>query len=72
MIKVNQIADFSNHTIYVGINVHLKSWNVLLYCGQQYLKSFNQPPHPIALKSFLESSYPRATYKCAFESGFCG
>lgn len=72
MIKVNQKADFSNHTIYVGIDVHLKSWNVSLYCEQQYLRSFNQPPHPIALKSFLENSYPGATYKCAYESGFCG
>lgn len=72
MIKINQKADFSNHTIYVGIDVHLKSWNVSLYCDQQYLRSFNQPPKPIALRSFLESSYPGATYKCAYESGFCG
>ena len=72
MIKVIQKADFSNHTIYVGIDVHLKSWNVSLYCGQQYLKSFNQPPVPFALKSFLNNTYPGAIYKCAYESGFCG
>ncbi len=53
MIKINQKPDFSNHTIYVGIDVHLKSWNVSLYCNQQYLKSFNQPPLPDALQSFL-------------------
>lgn len=72
MIKVNQKADFSNHTIYAGIDVHLKSWNVSLYCDQQYLKSFNQPPFPDALQSFLVNSYPGAIYKCAYESGFCG
>lgn len=72
MIKINQKPDFSNHTIYVGIDVHLKSWNVSLYCDQQYLKSFNQPPLPNALQSFLVNSYPGASYKCAYESGFCG
>lgn len=72
MVKINQKADFINHTIYVGIDVHLKSWNVSLYCNQQYLKSFNQPPLPEALQSFLINSYPGAFYKCAYESGFCG
>lgn len=72
MLKVNQKPDFSGHTIYVGIDVHANSWNVSLYCDQQYLKTFNQPPSTKALHSFLFESYPGALYKCAYESGFCG
>ncbi len=72
MTKVTQKIDFTGQTIYVGIDVHAKSWNVSLYFDQQYLKSFTQPPMPSALETFLHQSYPNATYKCAYESGFCG
>lgn len=72
MTKVNKKVDFTGQKIYVGIDVHSKSWNVTLYCNEQYLKSFNQPPTPQALQSYLQSNYPNASYKCAYESGFCG
>ncbi len=72
MVKVKQKVDFSGQTIYVGIDVHLKSWNISLYFNQQYLNSFNQPPTPQALQTYLQNTYPNATYKCAYESGFCG
>lgn len=72
MTKVNKKVDFTGQNIYVGIDVHSKSWNVALYCNQQYLKSFNQPPIPQALHSYLQSNYPNAFFKCAYESGFCG
>lgn len=70
MTKVKQKVDFSGQTIYVGIDVHLKSWNISLYCNQQYLNSFHQPPTPQALQTYLANTYPNAVYKCAYESGF--
>ncbi len=72
MTKVTEKPDFTGHTLFVGIDVHAKSWNVSVYFNQQYLKSFNQPPTPEALHVFLQQSYPNAIYKCAYESGFCG
>ena len=72
MTKVTEKPDFTGHTLFVGIDVHAKSWNVSVYFNQQHLKSFNQPPTPEALQAFLQQSYPNATYKCAYESGFCG
>jgi transposase len=72
MTKLKQKVDFSGQTIFVGIDVHAKSWNISLYCNQLYLKSFNQPPTPEALQSYLFSTYPNASYKCAYEAGFCG
>jgi transposase len=72
MQKIKEKLDFSGHSLFIGIDVHAKSWNISLYLNQQYLKSFSQPPTPEALQKFLENSYPNATYRCAYESGFCG
>ena len=60
MTKVNQKVDFAGQTIFVGIDVHLKSWNISVYYGTQYLTSFNQPPTPQALIAYLQNSYPNA------------
>lgn len=72
MTKLNQNLNFTGATIYAGIDVHLKSWNITLYCNDLYLKSFSQPPTTKALKEYLQNNYPNAAYKCAYESGFCG
>lgn len=72
MTNVPQKIDFSGQTITVGIDAHLKSWNISLYFGNQYLKSFNQPPSVDVLSNFLFTHYPGAAYECAYESGFCG
>jgi len=72
MSKVIQKVDYTGQTIYVGIDVHLKSWNISVYYNGQYLTSFNQPPTTQALVTYLQNAYPNAKYSCAYESGFCG
>lgn len=72
MINLIKKVDFEGQTISVGIDVHLKSWNISLYYDGRFLKSFNQPPSPQALASYLHNTYPRATFNCVYESGFCG
>jgi len=73
MTNLAEKLDFSGHTISCGIDVHLKSWTISLYLGKQYLKSFVQsPPSVEGLRNFLLTSYPKAHYECAYESGFCG
>jgi transposase len=72
MTNLKQSADFSGKTIYVGMDVHLKSWDISLYFDQQYLRSFHQPPQPEALAKTLKREYPNATFKCAYEAGFGG
>jgi transposase len=72
MTKVTKKVDFTGHEIFVGIDVHLKSWNISIYYNGRYLSSFNQPPTTEALVSYLNNSYPNAIYNCAYESGFCG
>jgi transposase len=72
MTKITEKLDFTGHTLFIGIDVHARNWNISLFFNQQFLKSFTQPPTPEALQKFLENSYPNATYRCAYESGFCG
>jgi transposase len=72
MTKLHQFADFKDKNIFVGMDVHLKSWNISLFFEQQYLRTFSQPPSPEGLEKFLRHEFPGATYLCGYESGYCG
>lgn len=70
MFKVK--TNFSDQTIYVGLDVHKRSWNAALYLNDQYLRNVHQPPSPLALYRFLQTNYPGADYVCAYEGGKFG
>lgn len=70
MTKVK--TNFAEQTIYVGLDVHKRSWNAALYLNDQYLRNIHQPPSPQALYSFLQTNYPGADYVCAYEGGKFG
>lgn len=72
MTKVKQVADFSGKSIYVGLDVHLKSWDVALYMEGQYLRNFHQTPDVSRLVNTLQRDYPNASFHCAYEAGFSG
>jgi transposase len=72
MTKLTKCVDFSGHKIYIGIDVHLKSWQVAIYCEGRLLKNYTQPPGVTPLVSFLQENYPNGTYVFAYESGFSG
>ncbi|GAB6009897.1 hypothetical protein MK137Hg11_000252700 [Dysgonomonas reticulitermitis] len=64
--------DFKGQNIYVGIDVHLKSWSVTVLSETSVLKKFSQNPEPEALHKFLVTNYPGADYYSVYEAGFCG
>lgn len=64
--------NFKGQKIYVGIDVHLKSWSVTVLSETSVLKKFSQSPDPEALYNFLHRNYPNAEYHSVYESGFCG
>lgn len=72
MTKIQQIADFTGQTINVGMDVHLKNWNITVYHGQQYLRKFQQESNPEVLIKHLRGNYPNAHFRLAYEAGFCG
>ena len=63
---------FKGQNIYVGIDVHLKSWSVTILSETSVLKQMSQGADPDALHRFLTSHYPEAEYYSVYEAGFCG
>jgi len=64
--------NFAGQNIYVGIDVHLKSWTVCIMTEHLEHKRFTQPPEARALYNYLSRHFPGATYHSVYESGFSG
>lgn len=64
--------NFKGQNIYVGIDVHLKSWTVCIMTKEKEYKLFTQPPNAQALYNYLTSHFPGATYHSVYEAGFSG
>jgi transposase len=64
--------DFNGQNIYVGFDVHLKSWKVTIMTEENTHKTFSQDPNPKLLHSYLEKNFPGGRYHSAYEAGFCG
>ena len=64
--------DFTGQKIYVGCDVHKKSWSVSIMSENLFLKTFSQPAKPEALVNYLFKNYPGAEYYSAYEAGFSG
>lgn len=67
----NQL-NFTGQNIYVGFDVHLKSWKVTILTDELTHKTFSQPPKPEALYNYLLQNFPGGIYHSAYEAGFCG
>lgn len=70
MTKVT--ASFENQKVYVGLDVHKRSWNAAIYVEDQFIRNVHQPPQPQALHHYLHHTYPGASYSCAYECGKFG
>jgi len=64
--------NFEGQNIYVGMDVHLKSWTVCIMTEKLEHKKFTQPPRADVLYNYLTRNFPGATYYSAYESGFSG
>ncbi|MEM9858632.1 MAG: IS110 family transposase [Bacteroidota bacterium] len=71
---MNELQDTQDQreNIYIGIDVHKKSWSVSIMSDHLELKSFSQPPEPKVLSNYLHKHFPGARYQSAYESGFSG
>ena len=72
MLQQRNELDFNGQNIYVGIDVHLKSWTVTILTETQPHKTFSQPPKPEVLAGYLEKHFPNGSYHSAYEAGFSG
>jgi len=69
--KVKTIS-FKGQSIYVGIDVHLKSWTITIIVGEVVFKSFSQDPSAKTLRNYLDANFSNANYLSVYEAGFCG
>jgi transposase len=71
-MRQRKALDFKGQNIYIGIDVHLKSWSVTVLSETSVLKKFSQNPQPESLYKYLVTNYPGASYQSVYEAGFCG
>lgn len=64
--------NFEGQKVFIGIDVHLKSWNISIFTERLHHKTFNQAPNPEVLNDYLRRNFPNATYLSVYEAGFCG
>lgn len=64
--------DFKGAKVYVGIDVHKKSWNVSFYIFGRFMNTVSMNPKPIELYKYLRKHYPEAEYHSVYEAGFSG
>ena len=71
MEQINKL-DFSGQSIYVGLDVHKKSFSVSIFSEQCEHKKFTQPPEADKLVHYLKRNFPGAAYQAVYEAGFSG
>ncbi len=71
MNKISKL-DFKGQQIYVGMDIHKKSWSISILTDDLEHKTFTQPPHVEALVKYLKRNFPGGTYNSVYEAGYCG
>ena len=71
MVKTNKL-DFTGQQVYVGMDVHKKSWSIGILTNEVEHKTFTQPPEVGTLVHYLRRNFPGASYKSVYEAGYCG
>ena len=69
--KIKKIK-FNGQPIYIGIDVHLKSWRVTIMSEHYEHKTFSQDPRTSILVNYLHTHFPEASYYAVYEASFCG
>ena len=64
--------NFEGQSVFVGLDVHLKSWTVSIFTEKLHHKTFSQPPRAEILSDYLKFNFPNASYFSTYEAGFCG
>lgn len=71
--KINELrkADFTGEKVFVGIDVHNKTWNISIFYNNRFYKKFTTDDVS-AIYKFLTNNFPNAQYYAAYEAGYCG
>jgi len=72
MLTQKKGLDFKEQNIFVGIDVHLKSWSVTIMTEGLLHKTFTQPASADVLANYLRLNFPGGGYHSVYEAGFSG
>src|SRR5664280_163713 len=72
MLQQRTELNFEGQNIFVGIDVHLKSWTVTILTEEISHKTFTQPPCAETLYNYLGRNFPHGVYHSVYEAGFSG
>ena len=64
--------NFKGHSIYVGMDVHLRSWKISVFTDEIELETKTIEPSVKILSHYLRRMFPGARYYSAYEAGYCG
>ncbi len=64
--------NFKGHSIYVGIDVHLRNWKISIFTDEIELETKTMDPSVKILSHYLRRMFPGATYYSVYEAGYCG
>jgi len=71
MNKISKL-DFTDQQIYVGMDIHKKSWSISILTDKFEHKTFTQPPNVEVLVKYLNRNFPGGSYKSVYEAGYSG
>jgi len=57
--------DFTGKNIYIGLDVHKKSWSVTILLDELEHRTFLSPPVPEFLNKYLRKHFPGGRYLSA-------
>jgi transposase len=66
------MKDYTGKTIFVGIDVHKKTYSVTAICDEVIVKRDTLKADPKSFISYLKKRFGSGKIKTAYEAGFCG
>lgn len=66
------MRNYTGKKVYIGIDVHKKTYSVTAVCEGQVAKKDTMAADPIYLINYCQKYFPKAQIESAYETGFCG
>lgn len=66
------MRDYTSKVVYVGVDVHKKSYSVTAVCDKQIVKKDRLSANPETLANYCKNKFKGAKIVAAYEAGFCG
>lgn len=64
--------DYTGKEIYIGIDVHKKTYSCASICNGHVVKKDSMPGNPVVILNYLKNTFKGATINSVYEAGFTG